>query len=33
MKRLPYGLSDFPRLISENYYYVDKTCYIELLEN
>ena len=33
MKRLPYGLSDFPRLISEDYYYVDKTRYIELLEN
>lgn len=33
MKRLPYGISDFPRLISENYYYVDKTSYIELLEN
>lgn len=33
MKRLPYGISDFPRLISEDYYYVDKTCYIELLEN
>ena len=33
MKKLPYGLSDFPRLISEDYYYVDKTRYIELLEN
>lgn len=33
MKRLLYGLSDFPRLVSEDYYYVDKTCYIELLEN
>ena len=32
MKKLPYGLSNFPRLISENYYYVDKTRYIELLE-
>ena len=33
MKKLPYGISDFPRLISEDYYYVDKTRYIELLEN
>ena len=33
MKRLPCGISDFPRLISEDYYYVDKTRYIELLEN
>ena len=33
MKKLPYGLSDFPRLISEDYYYVDKPRYIELLEN
>ena len=31
-KKLPYGLSDFPRIISDNYYYVDKTRYIELLE-
>ena len=31
-KKLPYGLSDFPRVISDNYYYVDKTRYIELLE-
>ena len=32
MKKLPYGISDFPRLIREGYYYVDKTRYIELIE-
>ena len=30
MKTLPYGISDFSRLIRKNYYYVDKTRYIEL---
>lgn len=33
MKKLPYGVSDFPRIINEDYYYVDKTRYIELIEN
>lgn len=33
MKKLPYGVSDFPRIISEDYYYVDKTRYIEAIEN
>ena len=32
MKAIPYGISDFPRLIRDDYYYVDKTRYIELLE-
>lgn len=32
MKALPYGISDFPRIIRKNYYYVDKTRFIELLE-
>jgi hypothetical protein len=31
-KRLPYGTSDFGRIITENYAYVDKTRYIEMLE-
>ncbi len=31
-KRLPYGNSDFKRIIFENYAYVDKTMYIEMLE-
>lgn len=33
MKRIPYGLSNFKKLITENYYYVDKTKFIEVLEN
>ena len=32
-KRLPYGTSDFKKIIFENYAYVDKTMYIEMLEN
>ncbi len=33
MKKLPYGISDYERLIENNYYYIDKTMYIEKLEN
>ncbi len=33
LKKLPYGISDYERLIENDYYYVDKTMYIELLEN
>ena len=33
MKKLPYGISDYERLIENNYQYVDKTEYIEKLEN
>jgi hypothetical protein len=33
IKRVPYGTSNFGKLISENYAYVDKTRFIELLEN
>ncbi|BBE31190.1 hypothetical protein OSSY52_13310 [Tepiditoga spiralis] len=33
MKKVPYGLQNFEDLILENYYYVDKTKYIEVLEN
>ena len=33
MKKLPYGISNYEELITENYYYVDKTKYIEVLEN
>ena len=32
MKKLPYGISNYEELITENYYYVDKTEYIEKLE-
>lgn len=33
MKKLPYGISDFNTLIEKNYVFVDKTNYIEKLEN
>lgn len=33
MKRIPYGISDYKKLIVENYVFVDKTKYIEKLEN
>ncbi len=32
-KKIPYGISDFEALITQNYYYVDKTRHIEILEN
>ena len=33
MKKLPYGISDYEKIIENNYYYVDKTQYIEKLED
>ena len=33
MMRLPSGVSNYEELIKDNYYYVDKTQYIEKLEN
>ena len=33
MKKLPNGISNYQELIEQNYYYVDKTRYIEKLEN
>ena len=32
MKKLPYGISNYEELVEDNYYYVDKTMYIEKLE-
>ena len=32
MKKIPYGLTDFERIRREDYYYVDKTRYIEEVE-
>ena len=29
IKQIPYGLTDFGRIQKENYYYVDKTMFIE----
>lgn len=31
-KKIPYGLTDYFRILTEDYYYVDKTMYIEKLE-
>ena len=33
MKKLPYGISDYERIKENNNYYIDKTMYIEKLEN
>jgi len=33
MKKLPYGISNYERIVNEEYCYVDKTSYIEKLEN
>ena len=33
MKKLPYGISNYKELVEDGYYYVDKTMYIEKLEN
>ena len=32
LKKIPYGLSDFKRIKTENYYFIDKTKYIEEIE-
>ena len=29
MKKLPIGISDFKRIIDDNYYYVDKTLFVK----
>ena len=33
MKKIPYGISSYETIKTENYYYFDKTKYIEILEN
>ena len=33
MKKIPYGLADFKRIKEENFYFIDKTPFIEKLEN
>ena len=32
-KKIPYGISDYARIIKENFYYVDKTRFIEQVED
>jgi len=31
-KLLPYGIADFKRVLSKNFYYIDKTQFIPLIE-
>ena len=31
-KRVPYGVADFEKVITQNQYYVDKTMYLPMLE-
>ena len=31
VKRIPYGMSDFVKVIEQNNYYVDKTMYLPML--
>ena len=33
MKKIPYGIINYKDLILENYLYIDKTMYLEKLEN
>ena len=33
IKRVPYGMSDFLKVIEQNNYYVDKTMYLPMLED
>ena len=33
IKKIPYGMTDFESIIRDGYYYVDKTQYIEKIEN
>ena len=33
MKKIPYGISSYEKIKADNYYYIDKTKYIEIIEN
>ena len=33
IKRIPYGLTNYERMVQRNCYYVDKTMYLEIIEN
>ena len=33
LKKMPYGISNYEKIVNDGYYYVDKTMYIEKLEN
>jgi hypothetical protein len=33
MKPIPYGLANYEQVVNQNCYYVDKTMYLETIEN
>ena len=33
IKKIPYGISDYEKIVTGNYYYVDKTPYLKTLED
>ncbi|MCP5105750.1 MAG: AAA family ATPase, partial [bacterium] len=33
IKKIPYGISDYEKMVLGHYYYVDKTMYLETVEN
>ena len=33
IKKIPYGISDYEKIVGEGFYYVDKTPYLEVIEN
>ena len=33
IKKIPYGISDYEKIVGEDFYYVDKTAYLERVEN
>jgi len=33
MKKIPYGISSYETIKTDNYYYIDKTKDIEIIEN
>jgi hypothetical protein len=33
MIKIPYGKSDYRTMVKENYFYQDRTSYLEILEN
>nr|NIM15987.1 AAA family ATPase [Candidatus Aminicenantes bacterium]NIM82765.1 AAA family ATPase [Candidatus Aminicenantes bacterium]NIN22141.1 AAA family ATPase [Candidatus Aminicenantes bacterium]NIN45898.1 AAA family ATPase [Candidatus Aminicenantes bacterium]NIN88737.1 AAA family ATPase [Candidatus Aminicenantes bacterium] len=33
IKKIPYGLANYERVVEKNCYYVDKTMFLEVIEN
>jgi len=32
IKKIPYGISDYAKIVTGNYYYIDKTSYLRTIE-